>query len=113
MRFVFDPVPKRELAKRVVERSWQINRAEVVIRVRGECMKSVFPSGSAVRVRFSLNEQVNAGAIVYLRKGTCRFVHRLLWVCGPFCLEKGDDSLRYRICLRPSILGVVSEVLGK
>lgn len=99
---------RREIAKRVIEQVWQRRGECVPIRVMGNSMASTLPPSSVVWVTFGTDLQLERGRIVYIRRGNLRIVHRILYSFGYFCIEKGDNNRKARLCLRSSILGIVS-----
>ena len=101
---------KRELAKRIIEKSWQEEEALHVLKVCGDSMPYTLPNNSLVRVQFMENTPVTRGDLICFRRGESRIVHRAIFVLGFLVIEKGEGNALPCFCVRSQVLGLADPV---
>lgn len=99
-------LPSKEKARRVLEKYWQEMNIVRKITVHGRSMGDTLPSGCEIEVYFGNSIPLYRGEIIYFRRRTKRIIHRLILVCGPWCIEKGDALLIPWVVRRSDVIGV-------
>ena len=74
-------------------------------------MGQTIPSGSWIQIQFAEEWIPHRGDLLYFRRpGGTRVVHRCMFRCGVFVLERGDANWLPGWCPVRQVLGAVLEI---